>query len=57
MFRTAIALFATALAGGIGIVARAASQEGTSMFRGGAAHTGVYRSAPLAHFGGLQWRV
>ncbi len=27
------------------------------MFRGDAAHSGVYASAPLRQFGGLQWRV
>ena len=57
MSRTATALLAAALAAGIGIAALSASQESASMFRGDAAHSGVYASAPLTSFGGLQWRV
>ena len=57
MFSTATRLLAAALAGGIGIAALSASQEAATMFRGDAAHSGVYRSAALEHFGGLQWRV
>ena len=57
MFRSATALLAAALAVGIGIAALSASQETASMFRGDPAHSGVYPSAPLRNFGGLQWRV
>jgi outer membrane protein assembly factor BamB len=57
MSRLATALLAAALAAGIGIAALSASQETASMFRGGPTHHGVYASAPLPHFGGLQWRV
>ncbi len=57
MSRLATALLAAALAAGIGIAALSASQETAAMFRGGPSHQGVYASAPLAHFGGLQWRV
>src|SRR5262245_35051132 len=57
MSRSATALLAVALAAGIGFAALPASQEAASMFRGDAAHSGVYASAPLRQFGGLQWRV
>jgi len=57
MSRLATALLAAALAAAIGIAALSATQQSASMFRGGAAHTGVYPSAPLRRFGGLQWRV
>ena len=57
MSRSATAFVAAALAAGIGIAALSASQETAAMFRGDAAHSGVYASAPLRQFGGLQWRV
>ena len=57
MSRTATVIVAAASAAGIGIAALSASQDGGAMFRGDPTHSGVYRSAPLAHFGGLQWRV
>ena len=57
MSRFATALLAAVPAAGIGIAALSASQESATMFRGDAAHSGVYSSAPLRRFGGLQWRV
>jgi outer membrane protein assembly factor BamB len=57
MARSATALLTTLLAGGIGFAALSASQDAASMFRGDATHSGVYASAPLRQFGGLQWRV
>ena len=57
MSRSATTLLAAALAAGIGIAALSASQENVSMFRGDPTHSGVYPSAALRHFGGLQWRV
>ena len=57
MSRIATALLAAALAAGIGIATLDGSQDAASMFRGDAAHSGVYASVPLRHFGGLQWRV
>jgi eukaryotic-like serine/threonine-protein kinase len=45
-----------ALAGAVAIV-RSAPPDGPALFRGDLAHTGVYRTAPLTRFGGVQWRV
>ena len=53
------------LAGGIAVaavagavaLARSTSADAPALFRGDLAHTGVYRAAPLTHFGGVQWRV
>jgi eukaryotic-like serine/threonine-protein kinase len=56
MSKVATGLMAAALAAGIGI-AQPATQEAATMFRGDPAHSGVYASPPLRHFGGLQWRV
>ncbi len=57
MSRIATALLAIALAAGIGVAALPPSQGTPSMFRGDAAHSGVYASPSLRNFGGLQWRV
>ncbi len=45
---------AVALAAG---VALSASQADLAMFRGDAAHSGVYRATGVERLGGLQWRV
>jgi hypothetical protein len=53
------------LAGGVGLaalagaaaLARSAAADAPALFRGDLAHTGVYRTAPLTRFGGVQWRV
>ncbi|HKG91199.1 MAG TPA: PQQ-binding-like beta-propeller repeat protein [Gemmatimonadaceae bacterium] len=37
--------------------AQAAAEPVVAMFRGGATHAGVYRTAGVPAFGGLQWRV
>jgi outer membrane protein assembly factor BamB len=34
-----------------------AADTSTAMFRGGAAHAGVYKSSDASEYGGLQWRV
>jgi outer membrane protein assembly factor BamB len=49
-----------ATAGAVAIAAGAAlsaSQTGLAMFRGNAAHSGVYRVTGVERLGGLQWRV
>lgn len=46
----------TALAG-VAAVARPVAPDPSAVFRGDPTHTGVYQAAPLAHFGGVQWRV
>lgn len=39
------------------VLARSAPALPVAVFRGNLAHTGVYDSSPLRHFGGLAWRV
>jgi outer membrane protein assembly factor BamB len=48
---------ALAALAGAAVLARSSPAPGPALFRGDLAHTGVYRAAPLAHFGGVQWRV
>ena len=48
---------ALAALGGAAALARPAPADAPALFRGDLAHTGVYRTAPLAQLGGVQWRV
>ena len=55
-----IMLVATAVgvaAAGIALaVGHSATQGGIAMFRGDAAHAGVYHTRGVRRFGGVQWR-
>lgn len=53
-------VFLAAAAGAVVLaagVALSASQSSVAMFRGDAAHSGVYRASGVEQLGGIQWRV